>query len=117
MENTSIDILGAKYEVEFVTEEKMCDLMLETGFGGCCCEHSKKIYISTMNHCEEPEEVVNEIKKNSLRHEVIHAFLSESGLSSNALNTECWAKNEEMVDWIALQFPKILKVYTELGIA
>lgn len=54
--------------------------------------------------------------KKDLRHEIIHAFLFESGLSSN---TNCcfgaWAEYEEMVDRIAIQFPKILKVFEEAG--
>ena len=45
---------------------------------------------------------------------MIHAFLAESGLSANALsNYTSWAENEEMVDWIAIQFPKILEVFKE----
>jgi hypothetical protein len=27
-----------------------------------------------------------------------------------------WARNEEMTDWIAKQFPKMSKVFTELGV-
>ncbi|MBR4208648.1 MAG: hypothetical protein IKQ96_00335 [Lachnospiraceae bacterium] len=37
-----------------------------------------------------------------IRHELVHAFLYESGLSENS-----WAGNEEIVDWIAAQFPKL----------
>lgn len=37
-----------------------------------------------------------------IRHELVHAFLFESGLSVNS-----WADNEEIVDWIAIQFPKL----------
>lgn len=49
--------------------------------------------------------------KKQTRHEVIHAFLYESGLSFNS----DWAVNEELVDWIAIQFPKIAEVYEKLG--
>ena len=57
----------------------------------------------------------NGLKKKTLRHELIHAFLAESGLSANALsNYTSWAENEEMVDWIAIQFPKILEVFKEV---
>lgn len=51
-----------------------------------------------------------------LRHEIIHAFLFESGLDANTHQCSEWATNEEMVDWMAIQFPKIKKVYEELGI-
>lgn len=39
----------------------------------------------------------------TLRHEIVHAFLYESGLSS-----EDWAGNEDLVDWLAIQFPKMV---------
>ena len=50
--------------------------------------------------------------KKTLRHELVHAFLYESGLFNNT-NSD-WAKNEEVVDWIAIQFEKMLKVFIEL---
>lgn len=51
-----------------------------------------------------------------IRHEIIHAFILESGLDANSKEAGSWATNEEMVDFFAMQFPKIQKVYTELGI-
>ena len=54
--------------------------------------------------------------KKQLRHEIIHAFLSESGLSVNFEHCSKFGHEETMVDWIAIQFPKIHKVYEELGI-
>ena len=51
----------------------------------------------------------------TLRHEILHAFLHESGLWGCSLESTSWAMNEEMVDWVAIQFPKILKVYRQLG--
>ena len=52
-----------------------------------------------------------------MRHEIVHAFLNESGLSdsSNQYNGG-WAKNEEMVDWLAIQWHKIDEVYKQLGV-
>ena len=51
-----------------------------------------------------------------LRHEVLHAFLFESGLSETAGFSGCWATNEEMVDWFAIQSPKIFEVFSELDL-
>jgi hypothetical protein len=51
-----------------------------------------------------------------MRHEILHAFLYESGLRENSNKVYAWAENEEMVDWIAIQFPKIEKIYKELNI-
>lgn len=39
-------------------------------------------------------------------------FFAESGLRSNS----DFAENEELVDWIAIQFPKIAKVFSDLNI-
>ena len=49
-------------------------------------------------------------RKKVARHEIIHAFLYESGLSHNSE----WANNEEMIDWIAIQFSKMLKAFEEI---
>lgn len=49
-----------------------------------------------------------------LRHEIIHAFLYKSGLDGSSGYAENWAANEEMVDWFAIQSPKIFKVFREL---
>ena len=44
-----------------------------------------------------------------MRHEIIHAFLCESGLAENS----DWATNEELVDWIAIQAPKLIKAWKD----
>lgn len=45
------------------------------------------------------------------RHEIIQAFLCESGLAENST----WAQGEEMVDWFAKQAPKLIKAWKEAG--
>lgn len=55
------------------------------------------------------------ISKKVLRHEVIHGFLYESGLWNNSGNVEAWGRSEEITDWIAIQFPKMLKAFQEVG--
>ena len=52
-------------------------------------------------------------QKEILRHEILHAFLYESGLDACSSGTDNWATNEEMVDWFAIQSPKIFKIYRE----
>jgi hypothetical protein len=55
-------------------------------------------------------------EKKVLRHEIVHAFLRESGLGE--CTTSCdsgWANCEEMVDWFALQGPKIYDAWREAG--
>ena len=45
----------------------------------------------------------------------MHAFLYESGLDGQSCNVDCWAKNEEMIDWFALQSKKIFKAFKKVG--
>ena len=48
-------------------------------------------------------------KNKVFRHEILHAFLYESGL--------CYLENNEIVvDWIASQYPKLKKTFKKLKI-
>ena len=115
----SVKILGTKYKLRKVNfgEDEFMERMK---FGGYCDGTAKEIVVLNIktlpDFANDPEEVILRREKETLRHEIIHAFLNESGLQWNSLPIEqAWAKNEEMVDWFAIQFPKILKVYKELG--
>jgi hypothetical protein len=115
----SVKILGTKYTIHKIAPG--CDEFMEKmQFGGYCDGGAKKIVVLDIqllpDWANEPKEVIASKENETLRHEIIHAFLNESGLGWNTFPVEhAWAKNEEMVDWIAIQFPKILKVYKELG--
>lgn len=52
------------------------------------------------------------MQKENLRHEIIHAFLFESGLGFNLEHRES-GHEETLIDWLAIQFPKILEVFKE----
>lgn len=78
---------------------------------GICNDKTKEIVID--KKLSEKEMLV--FKKKVLRHEITHAFLGESGLRECSLICDGgWANNEEMVDWFAIQSPKIFKVFQEL---
>lgn len=49
------------------------------------------------------------------RHEIVHAFLEESGLSECTMEPEAWARNEEMVDWIARMGVEIYNAWNSAG--
>lgn len=100
-----INVLGTKYKVRFGT--------MEDGYDGETNFFTKEILISKAE--KHPEEYRNVIKKSAIRHEIIHAFLYESGLDTCALKSAHWARNEEMVDFFALQFPKIIKAMKKAG--
>lgn len=72
----------------------------------------KKIVVKKLIQDGESYEDLELWQRKTLRHEIVHAFLYESGLWQNSFND--WARNEEMTDWIALQFEKILGVFIEL---
>ena len=46
------------------------------------------------------------------RHELAHAFLYECGLNDSS----DWARNEELIDWLAIQFPKIQALFEKAGV-
>lgn len=85
-------------------------------FGGYCDSGKKEIVVLNLKSVpeweKEPKEIIKDKEKETLRHELIHAFLNESGLQYNSLGVEnAWAKNEEMVDWFAIQMPKLIKAF------
>lgn len=105
-----INVLGTEYILE--ESNQLVDCYLE-GRDGYCDTSIKKCVVDEMIPTGEPGEKKNlqVYKKAVTRHEIIHAFLFESGLE----NCSEWARNEEMVDWIATQFPKMLKAFKEAG--
>lgn len=114
-----VNVLGTDYTIEVhkVSED---DYLRENRCSGYCAEESKLIVIADMSESQyftdmgEREQDI--YRKKTLRHELIHAFLNESGLSDSSSVPGCgWAKNEEMIDWIAIQFPKMVKVFKEVG--
>ena len=54
------------------------------------------------------------VQRRTLRHEIIHAFLYESGLGANFIHPG-YGHDEIMIDWVALQFPKLQKAFEEAG--
>lgn len=110
-----MNVLGTKYEIVRLPADKM-----EDGFGGFCNPDLRRIEILRLETLDEwrheSAEQRNEREKLFLRHEIVHAFLNESGLRDNSATfTISWAKNEEMVDWIAIQGTKIYKAWQEAG--
>ena len=115
-----IDILGTEYRIEThkVSEDSF---MEEKSLAGYCGEENKLIVVADMS--EEKyfagmyEKEQETYRKKTLRHEIIHAFLNESGLSDSSNQFDgAWAKNEEMVDWFAIQAPKIFSAFKKMNI-
>ena len=120
MEKKTVNILGTEYQIikKVYTEEPAFE---KKHIDGYCDSFQKQIVYCDLDTFErwsdEPEATKRQCEKEILRHEITHAFLSESGLADSSNPTDCpWAKNEEMVDWFAIQSPKIFKVFQELDI-
>ena len=115
----SVNVLGTEYKIEIhkVSED---DYLKENQKSGFCAEEGKLIVVADMSESDffpDMDEQEQQIYANKvLRHEITHAFLNESGLSDSASVPDCgWAKHEEMVDWFAIQSPKIFKAFEEVG--
>lgn len=103
-----INVLGTTYTVLTKTREE--DPALENLVGYCDCSVKKIVILKPRDKDvpkSSPLDVEDEMMmyKETLRHELVHAFLHESGLADSC----SWSKNEEMIDWIALQLPKMVK--------
>ena len=111
-----ISILGTDYKVRTKVPVSKDDELINR-FGYCSVK-GRRIVVADLNTIDgwknESEDVKLRQERDTLRHEIIHAFLAESGLYGSSTNVECWALNEEMVDWFALQLPKMIKVFRQL---
>ena len=109
-----VHILGTEYDIEVCSREE--DPELE-GLSGYCKYYDKYISIldfdSVPDYAEQSEKMRNDAQREVLRHEITHAFLMESGLQDETSGTDCWSSNEEMIDWIALQGPKMVDAWKE----
>lgn len=103
-----VNILGEEWEIINEVNQDKC---VKNDASGLCEWCERKILLDNWEETERSLNNPNEYKKITLRHEIIHAFLFESGLAHNS----DWATNEEMVDFFARQFPKMMKVMRESG--
>jgi hypothetical protein len=105
MQDTTINVLGTQYAI------KLRQLNNEDidGF----TDNTSKLIVIRSDNCNKVGNFA-ELQKKQLRHEIIHAFLSESGLQCNWQHIEQFGHDETTVDWFAIQSPKIFKVFTDL---
>jgi len=110
----TVNVLGTNYSIT-VKAEKDDKFFKSLDCDGYVDKTSKEIVLMqlTDDNCQLKRKEVYSAK--TLRHEIIHAFLFESGLGESSGAIESWATNEEMVDWIAYQAPKLFKAFKETG--
>lgn len=104
-----VNILGTPYTIKECSPEE--DTYLKD-YDGYCDKTSKTICVTT----QKPEyngDVFDVYRKKIIRHEIIHAFMNESGLQENFEHPNRYGHDETTIDWFAIQFPKILAAFKE----
>lgn len=97
MQDCKINILGTDYDIIVDKELQM------TKNDGYCDKYSKEIRvrpITGMLNDSNNDELKRMRFEEVVRHEIVHAFLFESGLDE-------YSCDELFVDWIAIQLPKM----------
>lgn len=112
MKNRKFSILGAAWKLMYIPAEK--DIVKMDNIAGYCDPTERLIVIY------EPPADANvrnseKVLAATVRHEVIHAYLFESGLGEEMIGVQ--GHNEQFIDWFALQAVKIWKTFCELGVA
>ena len=105
-----INVLGTEYTIYERTAEE--DKTLNTADG--YCDKTTKVICVTKKTPDSNLGDWETYRKKVLRHEIIHAFLFESGLHENFEHKQ-WGHDETFIDWIANQFPKMQKAFEEAG--
>lgn len=98
-----VNVLGTSYTVKRESEVndpklKECD--------GYCDDTLKLCVVADFVPDTMSKGNLEDYKNKVIRHEIIHAFLFESGLSE-------MSADETFVDWIAAQFPKLHQAFQE----
>ena len=110
-----VNVLGTEYKIKKASAEEIAKAMNANigEYGGFCDSYSKEIAILKPQDVMEGDELSFErMIKETVRHELVHALLNEGGLKASSE----WTKKEELVDWIAIQSPKIFKLFEKLEV-
>lgn len=105
-----LNILGSDWTVEYRNADADPLLKEDDGY----TDHSVRLIVIANKREDCSIQDYKYMQRENLRHEIVHAFLFESGLGFNLEHNE-FGHEETMIDWIAIQFPKILKVFKEAG--
>lgn len=104
-----INILGTEYEIRKLSESEYPKLRLAEA-NGLAELYSKELIINKDMNPNSGKEYANfeEFENKVIRHEIVHAFFHESGLID-------YCADEDLVNWISLQSPKLMKAFQEAG--
>ena len=108
-----VNILGTEYTIK---RPKAADDLKLDECDGYCDTSVKLIVVEDYEPDPKSKLDLEDYAKQVMRHEIIHAFMHESGLDANSCCFEGgWSTNEEMIDWFAIQSPKIFKAFRDVG--
>lgn len=98
-----LNILGQEYELIMLSEEEFPKLK-SMNASGLAELYSKQLIINKDDTIpnESTYENLDAYIDKVIKHEIIHAYFHEAGLMD-------YCKDELLVDWLALQIPKIIK--------
>lgn len=105
-----VSVLGTLYTIYQANSVDVPDL---ADCDGYCDTTVKAIVVLDMTEVEGKPGAKADLahyQRKVIRHELLHAALFESGLSGNS-----WGENEEIVDWFAIQFPKLEALFQQVG--
>ena len=111
-----VSVLGVQYAVEYRTGTQdpeftvaACDGYCDTSIKLCAARK----YTDAERKEPGSKKDLDAYTRKCMRHELVHAFLYESGLSIDSLSPTAWASNEEMIDWLAIQGPKLYDAWKQ----
>lgn len=104
----TVNILGTEYTLELLSREQDKFLKDRDGY---CDKTSKRMVVCLPDETNELDNY-DVYLKTVIRHEIVHAFLFESGLHENFSHPQ-FGHEETMIDWIAVQFLKLQKAFEE----
>ena len=120
MNDCTVNVLGTPYRIKKMAYDAEPAFKKRSIDGYCNGFEHIIVYcdLDTDKRWEEETPETRRIcEKETIRHELVHAFLNESGLKeSTGVSNNGWATFEEMVDWIALQAPKMYALFKELDL-
>ena len=101
-----LSILGTEYDFEAVHRTDDVQLVDSDGIADFNAK-TIRVAIDFLENDPGITRALYAYKSKVKRHEIAHTFLYESGMQE-------WADDEKLVEWIAIQFPKMLEAFKEV---
>lgn len=96
------NVLGTDYEVKIISNDEREDFPdMGEDMDGYCNNYTKEIVVVRE---ESDMQGYGQYVEQVVRHELVHAYLYESGLYE-------YSTDETLVDWMAIQVPKMAETF------